>query len=193
MSDPEDIVDVDLSYELPSIVKSLKESWLASGQTAAFVTALLAALSVQLFVFMKDDGNFSQDTNRTAKTFLQILSYSAIVFNASATFTSLILVDRVGELTIRASMRRAKLPRSGTTRETSLSILKHFGMGKTWIWVMCHWLFSLLIGIWCILLEILVYIFMQESEAVQITMAFIFALAVMPLMLVPFGALQKRA
>jgi len=101
--------------------------------------ALLAILAGQLFVFVKDDKNFPKATSSRARTCLTLLSYMAIAFNSSAAITSLILTDRLGELSVRAS-QKSELFAKGTidTPETSLQILERYGIGSSWSLVMWH-------------------------------------------------------
>jgi len=103
----------------------------------SFQTALLAALAGQLLVFMKDPSNFKKDTNPNALNFLLVLSYSSVVLNASATITSLILTDKLGELPFRAS-QDPNLPTSGKTPLSSGALLKLFRVGESFNWAMWH-------------------------------------------------------
>ncbi|KIM76909.1 hypothetical protein PILCRDRAFT_825916 [Piloderma croceum F 1598] len=178
---------IKIKYQLPPVVASLQAGWLSSFQSAAAVSALLAGLAGQLLVFMKDPNNFPNHTSTGARTFLLLLSYSAVVLNSSATITSLILTDKIGELPVRASMKscmKSGLPDSGTDtiETTSTGLLRRYGVGALWSCTIWHWFICLLAGIWCIMLQILTYIFLQESEVVSITMAFIIGFATLPLL-----------
>ena len=164
----------------------------------------------QIFVFVKDNKNFPKATNSQARTCLTLLSYMAIVFNSGGAITSLILTNRLSELPIRASQKsESELFAKGTTDTTlsSLQILGRYGISSSWHWMMWHcghhptfcangaltdFQFSgflcLLAGITCIMSQILVYIFLQEPQAVKITMACVIGITTLPLLaLVPFS------
>jgi hypothetical protein len=187
-----------------------------SSRIDSYQNALLAGLAGQIFVFVKDDKNFPKATSSRARTCLTLLSYMAIVFNSSGAITSLILTDRLGELPIRASQKsESELFAKGTTDTTSSSrqILGRYGIGSSWHWLMWHcghhpifcangalmtnFPFSgflcLLAGITCIMAQILVYIILQESQAVKITMACVIGITTLPLLaLVPFSGCLHR-
>jgi hypothetical protein len=75
-----------------------------------------------------------------ARTFLLLLSYSAVVLNSSATITSLILTDKIGELPVRASMKSPNFPDPGTDtiETTSTSLLRRYGIGALWSCAIWH-------------------------------------------------------
>jgi len=203
------------SYELPPLVKSLQHGWLASCQSAAVVSALLAGLAGQFLVFMKDDTNFPNNPSPDARKFLLMVSYSAVAFNCSATISSLILTDKLGELPISAARiseekhtsrsstendngnsrsdsqveRGNGMMDGGSTHDTSMRLLVRYGAGEVWIWTMLHWLFCLVAGIFSIMIQILIYIILEEPKPVQITMTCVVAFAIFP----PFIFLLKPA
>jgi len=99
---------------------------------------------------MKDPNNFQKNLtsgqNTNAPTFLLMLSYCAVLFNFSATITSLILIDKLGELRLRASRDpdlqggdgEESLNEPRRIAETSLKLLERFGAGESWRWMMWH-------------------------------------------------------
>lgn len=70
--------------------------------------------------------------------FLLLLSYSAFVLNASATIASLIMMDRLGEIPLRAQKLyyEGKLPMAGKIRIDYL--LEDHGAGGLWTWMKWH-------------------------------------------------------
>lgn len=80
---------------------------------------------------------FPDDANPRALTFLTLLSYSSIVFTISATVTSFILADRLGEIPIRASMQ-SDLATEGSVNATPTYLLKRYGAGSAWAWGVWH-------------------------------------------------------
>ena len=134
--------------------------------TPLFQSALLAVLAGQLLVFVKDSTNFTTTPSPNAHKFLMLISYSAIVFNSSATVASLVLTDRLGELPVRAArmsesekeshhrkstkdsdrtfVAQESDPEGGrtmdesSTSESSTQLLVKYGAGELWIWAVVH-------------------------------------------------------
>ncbi len=82
------------------------------------------------------DADFKQTANPHALTALQVMSFGAIILNASATITSLLLIDELGELPDIASADPEKA-RAGFV-EKSRDLLVYYGMKKTWTWTRWH-------------------------------------------------------
>ena len=152
---------------------------------------------------MKDPANLP-NTKSQAQTGLIILSYMALVFNCSASITSLILIYRLGELPLLIANSADKpLFYDTSTSKGPLDILKACGIGFLWTLTMYHCenhitclvdltliyfilfltgLFSLLTGIMCIMGQILMYIFLQESIALKVTMTCVMAFTTLPML-----------
>lgn len=146
--------------------------------------------------------NFPENTNPKADTFLTLLSYASPVFCISATVTSLILADRLGEIPIRASTQ-SELAKEGSVQATPTYLLKRYGAGSAWTMGVWHCklfysilrisiltlhmcavgIFCMLAGIWCILIEFLVYIFLLESRTVKIIMTCLLTFSTTPFLL----------
>ncbi|KAH9961822.1 hypothetical protein BC827DRAFT_261802 [Russula dissimulans] len=172
--------------ELPSTIKALNDGWLATYQISTVVAALFLVVEVQLLSFIKDDSNYeSRDLNKSAKHALLIFTYSALFFCLSATISGLILTDEFGELPVRASRRKDPI-QQGTFDSGALDLLQNYGAKRSWIWVMWHWLFSLIAAAISLISQVLLYIWLEESDSVRITLTFITLFAAMPLLhLVP--------
>lgn len=71
---------------------------------------------------------------------VMVLTYLAFFFSISATFSSLLLTDELGELHVRASHRESKLVSldSGVIYEDPSDLLSRYGARKTWRPVMWH-------------------------------------------------------
>ncbi|KAF7982733.1 hypothetical protein HWV62_26604 [Athelia sp. TMB] len=91
---------------------------------------LFAVVAAILLMGVKAS-SFPDDTNPRALTFLTLLSYASLVFTMSATVTSLILADRLGEIPIRAS-QQADLAKEGSVRATPTFLIKRYGAGSAW-------------------------------------------------------------
>lgn len=163
-------------------------------------SALLSVLSGTLLVFTKSDSSALQQASPRGHTFLTLVSYGAIIFNTSATIGSLALTDKLGDLPAVAS-QNPDLEKSGSTTNSPALLMSRFGLGSSFNYAMWHceswgsviwtdWLkilmnpglFCLLAGFWCIMLEILVYIFLQESTAAKITITCLVGFAMLPLL-----------
>ncbi|KAG8942390.1 hypothetical protein FRC04_003786 [Tulasnella sp. 424] len=98
------------NYELPKLVESVRQGWITSSQAIAVVGALFAAGETALIPFVKTaavdgDGKPKMPAHPGLFKLLLIVSYSAFLFNASATISSLILIDKLGEMSF---LNRAK-------------------------------------------------------------------------------------
>lgn len=71
---------------------------------------------------------------------LLVFTYLAFFFSLSATFSSLLLTDELGEVQVRASQRESWLgpPEDLVIHEDPSKLLNHFGARKTWRPVMWH-------------------------------------------------------
>jgi uncharacterized membrane protein YagU involved in acid resistance len=175
----------NIAYELPSTVKALNDGWLTTYQISTIVTALFVIVEVHLLSFVKDESNYSRDTNKSARHALLIFTYSALFFCLSATVSGLILTDEFGELPVRASRKKDPI-QEGVFDSGALDLLRSYGAKRSWIWVMWHWLFSLIAGTISLITQLLLYIWLEESNSVRITLTFISLFAVLPLLhLVP--------
>jgi len=184
---------VQLNYRLPHVIESLQEGWLETCKTSATISALMALISAYLLVFVKNT-QFQGSTPAGSLPFLTLVSYGGLVFNISATVSAFLLTDRLGSMAIKSSKRR-DLARDGTVDAPSSFLLKKYGAGSGWTWSMWHWFFCVLAGLWCIIIQILVYVFLQESKTIQIGITCVVAFATLPfLQLLPSpNAYEKTA
>jgi len=138
--------------------------------------------------------------NKSAKHALLIFTYSALFFCLSAIISGLILTDEFGELPVRAS-RKKDLIQQGTFDSGALDLLQNYGAKRSWIWVMWHCefgrylsstaqprfmtyfagLFSLIAAAISLITQMLLYIWLEESNSVRVTLTLITLFAVMPL------------
>jgi len=146
-----------------------------------------------------------RETNKSARHALLIFTYSALFFCLSATISGLILTDEFGELPVRAS-RKKDLIQQGVFDSGALDLLRTYGAKRSWIWVMWHCefffppnpppqtcvapfnenrahtgLFSLVAGTISLITQLLLYVWLEESDSVRITLTFISLFAVLPL------------
>jgi len=172
----------NIAYELPSTVKALNDGWLATYQISTVVAALFVIVEVHLLSFVKDESNYSsRHIDKSARHALLIFTYTALFFCLSATISGLILTDEFGELPVRASRKKDPI-QEGVFDSGALDLLRTYGAKRSWIWVMWHWLFSLIAGIISLITQLLLYIWLEESNSVRITLTFISLFAVLPLL-----------
>lgn len=77
------------------------------------------------------------DTHPGAYKFLLLLSYSAFVLNASATIASLLMIDRLAEIPLRAKRffdAHPKVPEPVDDND----VLEQHGAGGRWAWMKWH-------------------------------------------------------
>jgi len=110
---------------------------------------------------------------------------SSFIFSISATISGLILTDEFRGLPVRASRKKDPI-QQGVFDSGALDLLQTYGAKRSWIWVMWHWLFSLVVGTISLVTQVLLYIWLAESNSVRITLTFVTIFAVLPLLhLVP--------
>ena len=104
-------------------------------------STLFVIASTQLLAFFKNPNHFSTSQNNPegALRALIIICYASLFFNASAAISSFILMDKLGELPFRAaSKRQSILPTGGTITGNSEDLLKRYGVGKLWTFLVWH-------------------------------------------------------
>ncbi|KAI0048488.1 hypothetical protein FA95DRAFT_1490826, partial [Auriscalpium vulgare] len=167
--------------ELPATVKSLNEGWLATFQTAATISGLLAVVQAQLISFVKNPANYDSTPNHASMQALLALTYCDLFLCLSATVSALILTDEFGELPVRAS-RVSDPIKVGTFDSSAASLLEVYGARKSWRWVMFHWLATLLLAVLCMIAQVALYVWLQESLAVKVTVVVVGVFGILPLL-----------
>ncbi|KAK0223183.1 hypothetical protein IW262DRAFT_1295022 [Armillaria fumosa] len=172
----------NLSYKLPSLVEYHLNGWQSTCSSAAVVTSLLAGVAAGLLSVINDvvsDADFKQTANPHAVAALQVTSFGAIILNASATITSLLLIDELGDLPDIASADPDKVPAGFIDK--SKDLLVYYGMKKTWTWTRWHWIVSLILGAWCLFAQVVVFVCISQTKAVKVivTIAAIYAVLLM--------------
>ncbi|TFK37684.1 hypothetical protein BDQ12DRAFT_750514, partial [Crucibulum laeve] len=170
---------------LPPTIQSIQDGWLRTCQNGTIVSALLTAAAAQLLSFFKSASSFDEGRNNpnAARTFLLIICYSSLFFNVSASISSFILIDKLGELPFRASQRGQQTlppPQTAMSSTDPDYLLKRYGIGRWWSFLIWHWLFCFVLGIWCIILQLLTYIWLQETLPIQISMSCLAAFTLLP-------------
>ncbi|PPQ65499.1 hypothetical protein CVT26_000139 [Gymnopilus dilepis] len=159
-----------VAEELPPTVESIQKSWLYTLRTGALISGLLAIVAALLLVFKADTTSTSAHSSKALSTASVIFAYVPLFLNASACMSCFILVDRLGELPYHAA-RKPQLPRGGSVTLHQQGILKLYGIGGLWPWIVWHWLFCFTFGAWSIFAEVLLYIWLHDSKEVRIVLA----------------------
>ncbi|PBK84728.1 hypothetical protein ARMGADRAFT_602903 [Armillaria gallica] len=176
----------DLNHELPPLVENVREGWQETSSGSAVVTSLLAAVATGLLSLINDvvnNGDFKQQANPHALTFLYVASFGAIILSASATVTSLFLIDKLGDLPALAS--DLDKPREGKLA-SDIDILVYYGLGDTWTLALWHWIISLVLGIWCLFLQVIVFVYMTQTTPVIVVATIATIFAVLPMVYLLF-------
>ncbi|KAK0205302.1 hypothetical protein DFS33DRAFT_757098 [Desarmillaria ectypa] len=140
-------------------------------------TSLLAAVATGLLSAI-NDGNFKQEANPHVLNFLYVASFGAIILNASATVTSLFLIDELGDLpTLTSDLDK---PKEGLAPDTT-DILVYYGLGNTWTWTRWHWIISLVLGVWCLFLQVIVFVYITQTTSVKVVMTLATIFSVLPM------------
>ncbi|KDR77008.1 hypothetical protein GALMADRAFT_139036 [Galerina marginata CBS 339.88] len=164
----------DLKYELPNAV------------VGAVVSGLLAAVAAQLLVFFKDNSNYSGDITQQegAIRFLLASCYAALFLSISATISSFIPIDVLGEIGFRASCQAKELgeifDNAGTYTTRQDDLLVAFGASQQWNLMLFHWLATFYLGILALIISVLTYVSMEEPLATKIFMGGIVLFTLFP-------------
>ncbi|KAI9463948.1 hypothetical protein BJY52DRAFT_1250497 [Lactarius psammicola] len=126
---------------------------------------LFAVVEVHLLSFVKNDANFDKSVENSVQRMLLIFTYLALFFCLSAVVSGLILTG-FGELPLRASQEGDSI-QQGLLDTGTLGPLQSYGIKRTWVWVMRHW--------------VLLYVWLEEPNSVRITLPIITVFVVLPL------------
>ncbi|PPQ63326.1 hypothetical protein CVT24_006771 [Panaeolus cyanescens] len=181
-----------LHYKLPSTVEAIQQNWVDCMKSGTIISGLLAVISAVLLVLFKVIslmGNTSIPISDSIT--LETLSYTSLFLNISSGSSSVLLLNRLGEITYRSA--KDPQPRmGGRSYLNAHELLREFKIGKTWTFVLWHWIICLLSGIGCLLAELLVYIWVVESKSVRIGMACLGAFCVVPIFVFLSSTLFER-
>ncbi|KAF8602504.1 hypothetical protein BDV93DRAFT_194356 [Ceratobasidium sp. AG-I] len=160
---------VKLDYELPCIMKSVQSGWQATFQASATVGALFAGTEAQLLSLVKSAFPDVIDPTSNGAKCLVSFTYLAFFFSISTTVCSLILIDKIGELDLRASTRNEELKNLTDTplEEEVNKILKRFGVSHLYPFMLWYWLCMLVLACLCVVGQILVYVSLTETTSVK--------------------------
>ncbi|KAI0341236.1 hypothetical protein BDW22DRAFT_338723 [Trametopsis cervina] len=157
---------LQVEYELPPVIASLLSGWITIFGSAATVSGLLASVETTLLVLYKTPDVAVASSERSYKAIL-VLTYTALLFSISSTFSSLILADTFAELPARAAQRFGELPEKGAIVGDSWTILRLYGLRPSVSWIMLHWISSLLIACFAAVAQLVLFAFNNEPPAVK--------------------------
>ncbi|KAF8964804.1 hypothetical protein BDZ97DRAFT_865155 [Flammula alnicola] len=166
------IQKMDIEYELPKVVLSVRDGWQWTCQSGAVVSGLLAAVAAQLLVFFKAPSSYSH-ASQTEIDIIVAFCYAGLFLNIGATISSFVLIDELGELGFQASRRADSLKQIGEISVTQENLLLKFGASRSWKSKLYHWLFIFYSGILALTTSVLVYACTQEAVATRVVMTFI--------------------
>ncbi|KAI0341233.1 hypothetical protein BDW22DRAFT_339354 [Trametopsis cervina] len=160
--------DIQLGYKLPAVIASTLSGWITIFGSAATVSGLLASVETTLLVLYKTPGVPVASSERSHKAIL-VLTYTALLFSISSTFSSLILADTFAELPIRAASKPiGDVVQQGNIQlNSSRKILNSYGLPSSVGWIMFHWIGSLLIACFATVAQLVLFTFNNEPLAVK--------------------------
>lgn len=173
-----------VTYDLPATIKSIQAGWQATFQSASITAALFAVIESVLLLFFSNISPEKMNPEGAGGQAVMVLTYLAFFFSISATFSSLLLTDELGELHVRASHRESKLVSldSGVIYEDPSDLLSRYGARKTWRPVMWHWFLMILLAYLCLVGQILAYVWIIQSKAIGIAMSCVAGFTLLPLL-----------
>ncbi|KIM44953.1 hypothetical protein M413DRAFT_442929 [Hebeloma cylindrosporum] len=184
-----------LDYRLPSTVESIQQGWLISCQSSALISGLLALISTVLLVFFKAPDNLSTPPKSSnGLVALDVVGFCSVFLNVSACISCFILLDRLGEIPYHAA-RDSNVPLGGKIAVPQHRILRIYGIGALWRWVVWYWLICFIIGASCVFAQLLLYVWLQESKAIRIALTVLVGFSALPMVtfiLAPFANILKN-
>ncbi|KAF9256337.1 hypothetical protein L218DRAFT_219439 [Marasmius fiardii PR-910] len=175
--------DLFLGYQLPKLVEAKQNRWLSTLKDSAITSAVLTLLSGQLVLFYK---NGFSPPNHSRSLAISILSHLSFIFNLCAVFSSIVLANKLGRLTDVAARRDAAAPQEGYL-SANRSFLKVYGFKTSWYLMAIQWVICFSFGIGCLLGQVMVYVWTDESLPVKIVTTCLITLALPPLVFVLFA------
>lgn len=173
----------NVSYDLPATIKSIQAGWQATFQSASIIAALFAVIESILLFFFSNISPERLNRESAGGQALLVFTYLAFFLSLSATFSSLLLTDELGEVHVRASQRTSWLGSNETVvQQDPGKLLDHYGARKTWRPVMWHWFIMILLGYLCVIGQLLTYVWIMESKAVGIAMSCVASVCLLPLL-----------
>ncbi|KAJ8072691.1 hypothetical protein PM082_016250 [Marasmius tenuissimus] len=167
--------DLNLSYRPPALVEAAQTRYVGAFKNGSVASSILTVASTELVL------HFSE--SNTSAPALAILSHLSFTFNLSATFSGLLLSNKIGSLTEGLARRGAPEPQSGyvATSSGGGSLLRWYGLKKRWRLLMVHWAMCFLFGVGCLFAQIMVHASTGETTPVTIATACVLGFAALPL------------
>ncbi|KIM38850.1 hypothetical protein M413DRAFT_75481, partial [Hebeloma cylindrosporum] len=168
--------------DLPKTVVSVRDGWQWACSSGAVVSGLLASVSAQLLGFFKADSSFNAagHSQKGARDFLVAACFMALFLNISATISSFILIDILGEIGFKASTNEEDLKKLGKCETTQDGLLSKFHASPWWRYILWHWLVTFYLGILSLIISVLTYVWMQETKSTQAVMTVAVILTLLP-------------
>ncbi|KAJ6505384.1 hypothetical protein C8R45DRAFT_972517 [Mycena sanguinolenta] len=176
-----------ISYEAPKLVQSQINAWINTVQSAATVTVLFAIMSAIILGIVKMDGTM-QGTSSAATTLLAVASYAAILFNSITTLASLLFIDRLGDIELNDAGNPNRHVRTGFVERplSSLRLLTEYGARKHVRWIFYQWLLYFFVGVFFLLAQIIVYMWLREGQVLSIVLTAIAGASTLVLLFTSF-------
>jgi len=159
---------------------TVNDSRSATYQTSITVAGIVVGIEVSLLIFMKTDSNFSKGIGNDA---LLVLTYSTLFLSLSAAASALILTHMLGKIP-------AQTPKE-PDREIPDS-LRGYESSPLLTWIRRHWVFTVIAGTVLPIVQLLLYVWLEELTFVGITVSVIAAFATLPaVFLIPLASSGK--
>jgi len=172
-----------LDYELPKVVESARQAHLGSYKASAVIAGFFVVTSAQVIALIHHE---SSPASKVLSRRLLVCTYGALMFNIGTIISSLVLIDRFGELPFRNRRRTDRLPDS-VAHTSARRLLEQFGVGGPIVWIQVHWTICLTAGAIFTLLEMGVFACLYEPPAVFVFVTISALVAGLPLILVVTG------
>ncbi len=158
---------------------------------------------------INDDYDSVVQVRQSVRSSLYIAAFGAIFLNVGATILPLPLIERLSGLQWNAAKRHWAANNRFIVNFDGVSLLSHFGVDKSWrylIWhcerrsssfisklTLCQGLISLIAGMWCMLFEIIVFVWVSQktTNAAKIAMTCFMVFTALPLIFIQLLPIRK--
>lgn len=165
-----------LSDELPKIVQSAREGWMEVAKALAIVCALLAGVEAQ-FVQILGNPPSSSPVSLSYRA-VRALNYLSLLLNISAVVGTFFMLDILTELPFRVYKYGNNQEGERPTKQSISAMLLEFGADGRWTVAKGFTQACAILGMLTAVVQIIVWVWMNESREVSIVVTFVGMLGV---------------
>ncbi|KIY72397.1 hypothetical protein CYLTODRAFT_417984 [Cylindrobasidium torrendii FP15055 ss-10] len=178
---------VNLTYELPPLVETVKLGWTNVTRQMAIVSSALAICSVLLLTQAQ-----AAAAARPVLDALFVFAYASILCNIGSALCSALVEQRLAAIPYESSKEGHNPPTAGWYHGTN-RLLQRYGVGPSWTVLLWYWIITFHTGVASLFVQIGIQLWIQQqSLAGKIAVSCIIGLVAAPLGLLAMYSLGKN-